>query len=158
MGTEQPSLSWVTQQLISRTPSCRTESPAVSTISRVPRPRTCMPSRVNRSLRMRSSSGPRDGGSDGWSTDDDFTSVMRGEYAPTIGGAPFRALKRRSFGDGDCMHLISLAGKENKKLFAAIAHSDFTCVSLVGDKDKHADGASAMQVQQLMEAYKEAGY
>merc|ERR1711959_737384 len=77
---------------------------------------------------------------------------------PTIGGAPFRALKRRSFGDGDCMHLISLAGKENKKLFAAIAHSDFTCVSLVGDKDKHADGASAMQVQQLMEAYKEAGY
>merc|ERR1712220_28654 len=149
MGTEQPSLSWVTQKLISRTPSCRTESPAVSTISRVPRPRTCMPSRVNRSLRMRSSSGPRD---------DEITAVMRGEYAPTIGGAPFRALKRRSFGDGDCMHLISLAGKENKKLFAAIAHSDFTCVSLVGDKDKHADGASAMQVQQLMEAYKEAGY
>merc|ERR1711924_349225 len=98
-----------------------------------------------------------DGVSDGWSTDDEFTAVMRGEYAPTI-GAPFRALKRRSFGDGDCMHLISLAGKENKKLFAAVAHSDFTCVSLVGDKDKHADGASAMQVQQLMEAYKEAGY
>merc|ERR1711908_218307 len=118
MGTEQPSLSWVTQQLISRTPSCRTESPAVSTISRVPRPRTCMPSRVKFWTK-----GWWDGVSDGWSTDDDFTAVMRGEYAPTIGGAPFRALKRRSFGDGDCMHLISLAGKENKKLFAAIAHS-----------------------------------
>merc|ERR1711918_3513 len=109
------------------------------------------------------SKGWWDGSSSSWSSEEEYNDLIRKqppEYMPTIAGENFVVLRRTEFPDTGGCHAFTMKTKTpNSKRGAIMAHSDYTVVVAIFDDDKaKMAGPLNMACQQLMEAYKEAGY
>merc|ERR1711934_198256 len=97
-----------------------------------------------------------DGSAAGWSSDDDFNKLCTSGHKLVLNGTPYMIMRRNTFGDGDCQHIIQA---RKGKTGIIVGHADFTCVVGVFDEDKgRPAGPVQAAVQSLAESYKEQGY
>lgn len=93
--------------------------------------------------------------------DKEFNEEVSQDDKINLSGEQYVVWKRVAFGDGDSQnqHAITMNATIGSKKGAIFAHSDYTLVVAQFDGDKGKEPGPAHEaVQNLMKAYKEAGY